>query len=111
MSALSSPQVSKLLDHLFAEAGRNDPAAFDRFDGAESKLSRPASGRLRAELMRDIYMPVTPDVGRLLYVLARNRSAKTIVEFGIIRDFRHPSGSGIARRRRWAPHYDRIRRH
>src|ERR1700681_2172405 len=82
MSALSSPQVSKLLDHLFAEAGRNDPAAFDRFDGAESKLSRPASGRLRAELMGDIYMPVTPDVGRLLYVLARNRSAKTIVEFG-----------------------------
>ena len=32
--------------------------------------------------MRDIYMPVTPDVGRLLYVLARNRRAKTIVEFG-----------------------------
>jgi predicted O-methyltransferase YrrM len=82
MSALSSPQVSKLLDHLFAEAGRNDPAAFDRFDGAESKLSRPASGRLRAEMMRDIYMPVTPDVGRLLYVLARNRRTKTIVEFG-----------------------------
>jgi predicted O-methyltransferase YrrM len=82
MSALSSPQVSKLLDHLFAEAARDDPAAFDRFDGAESKLSRPASGRLRAELMSDIYMPVTPDVGRLLYVLARNRRAKTIVEFG-----------------------------
>src|ERR1700686_3160322 len=82
MSALNSPQASKLLDHLFAEAGRNDPAAFDRFDGAESKLSRPASGRLRAELMRDIYMPVTPDGGRLLYILARNRRAKTIVEFG-----------------------------
>src|ERR1700751_2879459 len=82
MSALSSPQVSKLLDHLFAEAARNDPAAFDRFDGAENKLGRPASGRLRAELMSDIYMPVTPDVGRLLYVLARNRRAKTIVEFG-----------------------------
>ena len=83
MSVLCSPQVSKLLDRLFAEADRNyDPAAFDRFDGAESKLSQPASGQLRAELMRDIYMPVTPDVGRLLYILARDRRAKTIVEFG-----------------------------
>ena len=47
MSVLCSPQVSKLLDRLFAEADRNDPAAFDRFDGAESKLSQPASGQLR----------------------------------------------------------------
>jgi predicted O-methyltransferase YrrM len=82
MSALTSPQVTKLLNHLFAEADRNDPVAFDRFDDAESKLNRPASGRLRAELMRDIYMPVAPDVGRLIYLLARNRKAKTIVEFG-----------------------------
>jgi len=82
MSVLNSPQVSKLLDYLFAEAARNDPAAFERFDNAESKLSHPATGPLRAELMRDIYMPVTPDVGRLLYILARNRRAKTIIEFG-----------------------------
>jgi predicted O-methyltransferase YrrM len=32
--------------------------------------------------MRDVYMPVSPDVGRLLYVLARSRGAKVIVEFG-----------------------------
>jgi predicted O-methyltransferase YrrM len=32
--------------------------------------------------MRDIYMPVAPDVGRLIYLIARNRKAKTIVEFG-----------------------------
>jgi len=82
MSALSSPQVSNLLDYLFADAARNDPAAFDRFDSAESKLSHPTNGPLRAELMRDIYMPVTPDVGRLLYILARSRRAKTIIEFG-----------------------------
>jgi predicted O-methyltransferase YrrM len=82
MSTLTSPSVSKLLDHLFAEADRNDPAAFGRFDAMEGKLDGPASGRQRAELMRDIYMPVTPDVGRLIYLLARNRRAKTIVEFG-----------------------------
>ena len=27
-------------------------------------------------------MPITPDVGRLIYLLARSRRAKTIVEFG-----------------------------
>jgi predicted O-methyltransferase YrrM len=32
--------------------------------------------------MRNVYMPVSPDVGRLLYILARTRPAKVIVEFG-----------------------------
>jgi hypothetical protein len=32
MSTLTSSPVSKLLDLLFAEADRNDPAAFGRFD-------------------------------------------------------------------------------
>ena len=32
--------------------------------------------------MRDVYMPISPDVGRLLYVLARTRNAKLVVEFG-----------------------------
>lgn len=82
MSTLTSPPVSKLLDHLFAEADRNDPAAFGRFDAMAGELDGPAIGRQRAELMRDIYMPVAPDVGRLIYLIARNRKAKTIVEFG-----------------------------
>ena len=82
MSTLSSPAVSALLDRLFAEADRNDPAAFDRFRAEMDKIGGPASDRQRAELMRDIYMPITPDVGRLVYLLARGRNAKTIVEFG-----------------------------
>jgi predicted O-methyltransferase YrrM len=32
--------------------------------------------------MRDVYMPISPDVGRLLYILARTRNAKLVVEFG-----------------------------
>ena len=82
MSTLSSPTVSALLNQLFAEADRNDPAAFDRFRAEMGKLDGPASDRQRAELMRDIYMPITPDVGRLVYLLARGRGAKTTVEFG-----------------------------
>jgi predicted O-methyltransferase YrrM len=34
------------------------------------------------QLMRDIYIPVAPEVGRLIYLLVRARRAQTIVEFG-----------------------------
>jgi predicted O-methyltransferase YrrM len=82
MSTLNSPAVSALLDRLFAEADRNDPAAFDRFRAEIDKLGGAPGDRQRAELMRDIYMPISPGVGRLIYILARGRGAKTIVEFG-----------------------------
>jgi predicted O-methyltransferase YrrM len=82
MSTLASPAVSKLLDRLFAAADQDDPARLERAHDALAKLGKPPSTGQRAELMRDVYMPVSPDVGRLLYVLARSRSAETIVEFG-----------------------------
>ena len=82
MSTLDSPAIAGLLTQLFAQADRGDSAAFERADAALKKLGHPPDQRQRAELMRDVYMPVSPDVGRLLYVLARSRGAKLIVEFG-----------------------------
>jgi predicted O-methyltransferase YrrM len=82
MSTLESPTVAGLLERLFAEADRNDPAAFARFHAETDNLAQPASDRERAALMRDIYMPISREVGRLLYVLARSCRAGMIVEFG-----------------------------
>ena len=82
MSTLDSPAIASLLAQLFAQADRGDPAAFERADAALKRLGHPPDQRQRAELMRDVYMPISPDVGRLLYVLARSRGAKLIVEFG-----------------------------
>jgi predicted O-methyltransferase YrrM len=82
MSTLASPVVSALLDRLFAAADQDDPAGFARARDAMARLGQPPSDRQRAELMRDVYMPVSPDVGRLLYVLARSRGPGLIVEFG-----------------------------
>jgi predicted O-methyltransferase YrrM len=82
MSTLNSPAVAALLGRLFAEADRNDPSAFEAFRGELEKLGGQPSDAKRAELMRDIYMPITPEVGRLIYLLARSRGARTIVEFG-----------------------------
>jgi predicted O-methyltransferase YrrM len=82
MSTLAMPAVSGLLDRLFAAADENDPAGFGRAREAMARLGTPPSDRRRAELMRDVYMPVSPDVGRLLYLLARSRNAAIVVEFG-----------------------------
>jgi hypothetical protein len=45
MSTLMSPKVAGLLDRLFAEADRNDPAAFAHFHAETDKLA-PAAERL-----------------------------------------------------------------
>lgn len=82
MSTLASPAVSGLLARLFAAADQNDPAGFGRARDAMARLGKPPSDGARAELMRDVYMPVSPEVGRLLYLLARSRGARLIVEFG-----------------------------
>jgi predicted O-methyltransferase YrrM len=82
MSTLATPAVSGLLDRLFAAADESDPAGFGRAREAMARLGTPPSDRQRAELMRDVYMPVSPDVGRLLYLLARSRNPGIIVEFG-----------------------------
>jgi predicted O-methyltransferase YrrM len=82
MSTLDSPQVAGLLKQLFARADQDDPATFERVNVVLKRLPQPPDQRERAELMRDVYMPISPDVGRLLYVLARSRGAKLIVEFG-----------------------------
>src|SRR5215831_5237148 len=80
MVGLNSPPVSAVLDRLFAEARRNDPAAFDRINAQIEKFGIPISARQGAQLVRQ--MPVDRETGRLLYILARSRNAKTIVEFG-----------------------------
>jgi predicted O-methyltransferase YrrM len=82
MSTLASPVVSALLDRLFAAADQDDPAAFQRARDAIARRGQPPGNQERAELMRDVYMPITPDVGHLIYILTRSRSPRIVVEFG-----------------------------
>ena len=82
MSTLASPAVATLLDRLFTAADEKDPESFRRAREASARRDKPPSDRERAELMRDVYMPVSPDVGRLLYMLTLSRNARLVVEFG-----------------------------
>jgi predicted O-methyltransferase YrrM len=66
---------------MYTEAGeqfarlREDRALFERVANA--------SAQERADALSEIYMPVTPDAGRLLYALVRSSRPATIVEFGM----------------------------
>jgi predicted O-methyltransferase YrrM len=80
-----SPAVSKHLEMLYADAHVSDQPLREQLQ----KLSRDERNalerdhqRLYGVLARGAYLPVTPQFGRLLYVLARSMKAKTIVEFG-----------------------------
>jgi predicted O-methyltransferase YrrM len=71
--------VKATLDTLYANTLRIDPAV--RETAREQGFAdEGAKGFYSA--MREAYMPVTPDMGTLLYLLARCIRARTIVEFG-----------------------------
>ncbi|MDT8757304.1 O-methyltransferase [Sphingomonas psychrotolerans] len=87
MTTLSSAPVAPLLARLFAEADANPPAQSPIFAGMTSDDHRRMM-RSKTEY-RDFYaslsdfaLPVSPEVGGLLYMLARATHARSIVEFG-----------------------------
>src|ERR1700733_5455363 len=87
MNTLTTPPLSGLLQKLFADADAST-AALERHRTAMSPAQRAAphspSADYRAFYMRlkDAHLAVSPETGRLLYVLARSIKARSIVEFG-----------------------------
>jgi predicted O-methyltransferase YrrM len=80
--SLTSPPVRPLLDRLF-QAADSDDAMYrvivrerhpDGFAGM--------SAREQADAYAELYIPVSPDAGRLLYTLIRASRPATVVEFG-----------------------------
>ncbi len=84
-STLGEPRVDAVLSCLYARAARDNEVASslpeDRaLPDRTARLSMTA--RDRAEALQDTYMPVSADVGRLLYALVRASRPETVVEFG-----------------------------
>jgi predicted O-methyltransferase YrrM len=77
-NTLTSDPVASTLRDLYAasEAQRSGPR---RPRPAESE--RP-SAQERADAASEVYMPIDPDAGRLLYSLIRATRPETVVEFG-----------------------------
>ena len=80
-NSLQSEPVRDLLDRLFHAAAGDDPRRV-RLDQAHPGGFGPTSAREQADAYQEIYIPVSPEAGRLLYSLIRAARPSTVVEFG-----------------------------
>ncbi|WP_420115938.1 O-methyltransferase [Micromonospora sp.] len=74
-TTLHDPAVRDLIDRLFTEAERDD-------ERSPGRPAPTATARERADLLEDVYMPISARGGDLLYALVRAVRPQTVVEFG-----------------------------
>lgn len=80
-TSLQDPRVASALDRMYSEARQQMDLLHERRDEFERLSS--ASAQERADAFSDLYIPVTPEAGRLLYALVRATRPTTVVEFGM----------------------------
>ncbi|HYP94449.1 MAG TPA: methyltransferase, partial [Mycobacterium sp.] len=80
-TTLQDARVASALDRMYTESTEQFARLRENRDVFE-RIAK-ASAQERADALSDIYMPVTPDAGRLLYALVRATRPSTIVEFGM----------------------------
>lgn len=74
-----TPQIQKVINRLYAETIELDPGSHERAS-ANGLNNENNSGFYEA--MIDARLPVTPEFGNLLYIMARSSGARNIIEFG-----------------------------
>jgi predicted O-methyltransferase YrrM len=88
MTTLTASPVSELLPRLFAEADASNAKLRELFGALtpeeRQRRMRDPNSDYRAFYGRakELYLAVSPETGKLLYMLARTMRAKSIVEFG-----------------------------
>jgi predicted O-methyltransferase YrrM len=80
MTTLNDPRVASALNRMYMESREQMSTLRARFDGIDMSS---ATAQERADALSDVYMPVTPEAGRLLYALVRATRPATVVEFGM----------------------------
>ncbi|HYB47845.1 MAG TPA: class I SAM-dependent methyltransferase [Streptosporangiaceae bacterium] len=80
-NSLTSPPVRPLLDRLF-QAAEGDNARRAGLAGRYPDGFAGLSAREQADAYEQLYIPVSPEGGKLLYALVRASRPSTVVEFG-----------------------------
>jgi predicted O-methyltransferase YrrM len=80
--SLNDPAVARTLARLHEAADVNDPAVLANVHGEWAKSGGAPSEGAAAHLLDEAFISVSPEAGRLLYILTRAANAKSIVEFG-----------------------------
>jgi predicted O-methyltransferase YrrM len=81
-STLHLPQIAAVLDRLFADAETVDAEVLPRARARAKEIGGIRNDSLLADILGDAYIPISPEVGKFLYMLARARRSPCIVEFG-----------------------------
>jgi predicted O-methyltransferase YrrM len=81
-NSLANPAVRRVLDRLFAAADEGDDAKLAEIAARHGAVTGSGTALERAELFGSLYIPVSPECGRLLYALIRTGRPQTVVEFG-----------------------------
>lgn len=88
MTSLTTPPISDLLTRLFADAAASDITLRQMFgalspeERAQRMADTTADYRAFYHRAKDLHLAVSPETGKLLYLLARATRATGIVEFG-----------------------------
>lgn len=84
MTTLTTEPMASLIERLYALADAATSPALDNVPSQErERLMHSKTDYLQFySLLKDLWLPVSRDTGKLLYLLARNAQARAIVEFG-----------------------------
>jgi predicted O-methyltransferase YrrM len=84
MNTLSSTPVASLLERLFSQAASATSPTIAQMSREErTRLMQSKTEYLNFYArLKDLWLPVSPETGRLLYTLVRSSRARNIVEFG-----------------------------
>ncbi|RVD75717.1 O-methyltransferase [Pseudomonas koreensis] len=82
MTTLTSEPLASLIERLYSQASAATSPVLETVSGEErERLMHSKTEYLKLyAMLKDLWLPVSRDTGKLLYLLARN--AKAIVEFG-----------------------------
>jgi predicted O-methyltransferase YrrM len=88
MTTLTTPPVSTLIAHLFADAAQVDAPLMASLAGQPREERDAFMARSKTDyrgfygLAKDLYLAISPATGTLLYLLARATRARSVVEYG-----------------------------
>lgn len=84
MNTLTAAPMAPLIERLYARANAATSDVFSTIsaDERERLMRSKADYRELYGLLKDLWLPVSRDTGKLLYMLARSAKARSIVEFG-----------------------------
>jgi predicted O-methyltransferase YrrM len=83
-SSLDDPRVRAVLTRLHGEARGDSFRMLGRLPTLLGMFlsKKPAEAAETSRRMKDLYLPLSPEQGKFLYLVARSLSARRIVEFG-----------------------------